>query len=652
MILACEDPPGKISLPYPGGEEISNSLRYLKRPALALVFVVFILTIIFYYLKIDAAADPPYLALTLSFLFVCVSLFTITVIAARSFIKTGNWPVVWLGSGAMVYGLTMFISSWMLAVGDNANTVATVHNSGVLFSGLLHFMGAFFTINRVHAREAGRGRIYAVLGIYGVSVCFLTFVTVTGSLELLPPFFVQGTGGTTIRQIVLAQAAILFFSAGAIFLWRYRDSGSDLKYWYSLGLFLFVIGMTGIAMQESMGTPLNWTGRGAQWLGGLYLLTAALVTIHEAKLKHISPEEEISSALTRTRARLRETEERFRIVFEHAKIGILIQDVDGIVSINPALEHILGFTQQELRGRKLTDFIHPDDLGDEGDSVTELICCAPDCREIERRLIDKKGETIWTRLIGNLVIDEEGEPPFYMVLVDDISERKSAEKLKDSLIGMVSHELKNPLMAVIGSLRMAKKEGQFPEVLHELIDIASDGAESLWGILENLLELSREQAGRLKLSPVNSSLSNLIEEVIPGIRKTLIHHLTIDVPEDLPPVIVDPARVRLVLRNLLDNAVKYSPKGGNIHVFAGREGQEIVVGVKDEGIGISESNLRNLFQPFERLGADSMAGTGLGLVICRRLVEAHKGRIWVESEPGKGSTLYFSLPAAPQETQG
>ena len=130
-------------------------------------------------------------------------------------------------------------------------------------------------------------------------------------------------------------------------------------------------------------------------------------------------------------------------------------------------------------------------------------------------------------------------------------------------------------------------------------------------------------------------------------KRSSSRQFAVDFPESLPPVYADEWRLERILHNLLDNAVKYSPKGGEIGVSARIEGENLVVGVSDQGIGISVRDQGRLFAPFERLEylrAAGVKGIGLGLLVCRRLVEAHGGWIWLESEPGKGSTFFFTLP--------
>jgi len=140
----------------------------------------------------------------------------------------------------------------------------------------------------------------------------------------------------------------------------------------------------------------------------------------------------------------------------------------------------------------------------------------------------------------------------------------------------------------------------------------------------------------------------LIDSAVDRIKSQLGkgHRVVIDLPADLPPAPADAVRVERILHNLLDNAVKYSPRGGDIRVFARRDREQIVVGVSDQGIGISTDDQKRIFANFERVEslASGIKGTGLGLAVCRFLVEAHQGKLWVESQPGQGATFCFTLP--------
>ncbi len=215
---------------------------------------------------------------------------------------------------------------------------------------------------------------------------------------------------------------------------------------------------------------------------------------------------------------------------------------------------------------------------------------------------------------------------------------------------MVSPEIKTPLTVIFGALATATDPRVDQEQVRELLGDAVIHAGIMANMVDNLLELSRQQSDRLILDTKAVNVGEIVQNVLKNLRaKSDIHKLVSDVPLTLAPAQADPLRVERILYNLADNAIKYSPNGGEGRVVAQQNGEFLIIGVSDQGPGISSNDQARLFQSFERLGATvkgAIQGTGLGLRVCRILVEAHGGRIWVESEKGKGSTFFFTLPAA------
>ena len=203
---------------------------------------------------------------------------------------------------------------------------------------------------------------------------------------------------------------------------------------------------------------------------------------------------------------------------------------------------------------------------------------------------------------------------------------------------------------ITGAVNTALTEGArlSPEETRQLLRDAALEAESLSHLLGNLLELSRFQADRLLLYAEEMSVKKLIQDTIVEIkRQSSAHQFIVDIPKKLPTVYADQLRLERILYNLLENAVKYSPQGGEIRVSVKSEEGYLVIRVSDQGIGISCAGQARLFEPFQRLEdsrLDGVKGAGLGLLVCRRLVEAHGGRIWVESELDRGSTFSFTMP--------
>jgi signal transduction histidine kinase len=235
-------------------------------------------------------------------------------------------------------------------------------------------------------------------------------------------------------------------------------------------------------------------------------------------------------------------------------------------------------------------------------------------------------------------------------VVVDITERKRLDQLKDEFIGLVSHELRSPLTVITGAVNTALTEAErlSPEETHQLLNDAALEAESLSHMLGNLLELSRIQADRLFLHAEATNTKKVIQGIVERIkRQSSSRQFVVDLPKKLPSVYADELRLERILYNLIENAIKYSPQGGEIRISARPEEEHLVIGVSDQGSGISPSDRSKLFEPFQRLEesrSGGIGGVGLGLLVCRRLVEAHGGQIWVESEFGKGSTFFFTIP--------
>jgi signal transduction histidine kinase len=227
---------------------------------------------------------------------------------------------------------------------------------------------------------------------------------------------------------------------------------------------------------------------------------------------------------------------------------------------------------------------------------------------------------------------------------------EEANRLKGELLSTLAHEMRTPLTSIKGyCTALLMEETSFdPKVQRGFLEIIDEECDTLESLVHDLLESSIIDAGllRLELQPV--MLPQLSRAVIDEIaRRTDRHRFVIDFPEEFPIVDADPDRVTQVLRNLLDNAVKYSPYGRLVILRGESRENEVIVSVADQGVGISPEHLNRLFEKFFRVDSGlrrHVVGSGLGLPICRTIVEAHSGQIWAESKVGQGSTFYFTLP--------
>jgi len=269
---------------------------------------------------------------------------------------------------------------------------------------------------------------------------------------------------------------------------------------------------------------------------------------------------------------------------------------------------------------------------------------------IEVEVPTKTGEEKFVHLSFSPIRDNNGNVAMMGGYGIDITERKKLEQLKDEFIGLVSHELRTPLTVISGCLSTLITEWNrlSPSEVQQLFKDALLESESLSHLIENLLELSRAQAKQLTLYSELIDVKTLVRETLAKIkRQASSHQFSTSIPDKLPSINGDSLRIERILYNLLDNAAKYSPPGSQIKVSVNAEPERLVIGVSDHGKGLSSGEQARIFGPFQRLEndrPDQARGAGLGLMVCRRLVEAHGGEIWVESKKARGSTFFFSLP--------
>ena len=233
----------------------------------------------------------------------------------------------------------------------------------------------------------------------------------------------------------------------------------------------------------------------------------------------------------------------------------------------------------------------------------------------------------------------------------DVSERVALEQLREDLTHMIVHDLRNPLGSMMSGLQLvhsALVAGDSSLPLVKLLSIAMRGGRNMFRLIDSLLDLGRMEAGEIDLKRTMVSPAALIQDAIEQVHPTVLSReqtLTAEIAPDLPPVLADADLMLRVVANLIDNAVKFSPLGGQITVRLERVGEEVRFGVTDTGPGIPPESRQRIFDRFVRLeGFEDVKGTGIGLAFCKLAVEAHEGRIWVESEVGRGATFYFALP--------
>jgi len=330
--------------------------------------------------------------------------------------------------------------------------------------------------------------------------------------------------------------------------------------------------------------------------------------------------------------------------------GIVLLSRDGmILTWNPAMERITGHPAEDVRGRRWTRVLRFEDAVDLAPQQGE----DPERsgHDVLAAFARPNGAQRWMRYARNPILDRQRRLKASVVVAHDATEEIETERLRAELLGTVSHELRTPLTPLKGflySLLQGTIEDS-PEARQDCYRRMMNQAERLERLVNDLLDVTRLDAGRWELDTKVADLSLLVEREVEQYRPLHRDRAVEVVAPGSVRALCDPFRVAQVLGNLLTNALKYTPPRTPLRVTVRREGLDAVVSVRDEGPGIPLQDQRRVFERFQRIDGPVIAragGFGLGLYIAKRLVEAMSGRLWLDSEPGAGSTFSFSLPLA------
>lgn len=348
---------------------------------------------------------------------------------------------------------------------------------------------------------------------------------------------------------------------------------------------------------------------------------------------------------------LRESEERYRTLAEALPAMIASTGPDGLAEYhNSRWTEYTGLSPEHLRGAGWLDAVHPGDRAAARERF-DAARASGAAFEADYRIRSRFGEYRWHRDHTIPVFGEDHTLGMWLSVGVDIEAQKQTEEglreaaaAKDEFLGLVSHELRTPLTIIVGNARALRRfSGLSPEERSASIADIQGEAERLQRLIENMLTLSRVESQTVVLpEPV------LLQRAIPGIVAAHAggRPVRVVISENLAPVSAEPLYVEQVLQNLLSNAIKYTPPGSEIEVRAGDAGEMVAVSVLDRGPGILPDEIDRVFEPFFRSGRTSsqVSGAGLGLSVCKRLVEAQGGRIWARQRESGGSEIGFSLP--------
>jgi two-component system phosphate regulon sensor histidine kinase PhoR len=355
----------------------------------------------------------------------------------------------------------------------------------------------------------------------------------------------------------------------------------------------------------------------------------------------------VSPAIARTRVSRQERDQAERVL---ARVGdgVFFVDRHGLIRLwNPAAEAITGLRAEAICNRRAREMIP----GWQAIVARAPVASRPgdvdDASSPETVPLDIDGRELWLSIVGVTLADGT------VYAFRDVTRERRLEELRSEFVATISHELRTPLASLHGAALTLREHGQSlsPETQRELLDMIAVQSRRLADLVEEILITGQLDSGSLRVVTEPFDPEELVWAVATPARLRVGDETTIDVslPAVLPKVAGDAERTRQVLTNLLDNAIKYSPQGGRIEIGVEADDAHARFTVRDEGLGIPLGEQKLIFDKFYRLDPDhrrGIGGSGLGLYICRELVRSMHGRIWVDSDPGKGATFTFVLPVA------
>jgi PAS domain S-box-containing protein len=386
-------------------------------------------------------------------------------------------------------------------------------------------------------------------------------------------------------------------------------------------------------------------------------LMTAVQTALRARQRQYNAREHLVE-LDEVAKQLRDSETRLKALFDNAAVGIAEVDGSGSFALaNDSLCRLLGENRPALLGMKMSDVVHAQDREDLALSMHRLFTGQVADFITEKRFLRRDGETIWVKLTLALarVTGERGAHG--VAVIEDITEQKHAEedlreadKRKDEFLATLAHELRNPLAPIRNSLHIFRMKGIHDPAVERVTGMMERQVAHMVRMVDDLLEVSRVSRGKIELRKeaveLASVLRNAIDTSLPLVEKGR-HRLHVEMPDEPVMLDADPVRLAQVFANLLNNAAKYTPEGGDIRLSVKLDNGEACIRVKDNGEGIPRPMLQRVFNMFTQVntGARAQGGLGIGLTLAKTLVFLHGGSIEAASDgPGSGCEFTVRLP--------
>jgi two-component system sensor histidine kinase VicK len=415
----------------------------------------------------------------------------------------------------------------------------------------------------------------------------------------------------------------------------------DIFVWLAVAITVLSVG---VFNAESW--MIRWTSLAALWLAGYWTLRSIRAQ-READLRLLQ--------LEKGNAEIKFQRDRHIAFFELTHDGIIVLDKNNqILRINDAITDITGYSYNEAVGHQCSKVFRCEKYKEMGLAfgLAYLSIANPTHYE-EITAITKDGRPIDIGVRCTKAKHFSGHRGDSLILIRDLSKIHAAEVMEHDFVSMTSHQLFTPLSIIRGhiALMIEGSLGKITEKQKNFLDQSMHATKKMVSLVSELLSISRleERKITLNFAPTNivDVIDSTISELEPLAARNSIHLISKISRKSIPLVVIDGEKISQVMQNIIDNAIKYTPKKGTVQIDITVETDNLVISVSDNGIGIPKDDLPKLFQRFFRssntLSLDSK-GTGLGLYIAKVIVERHQGKIWAESTENKGSTFYIALP--------
>ena len=389
---------------------------------------------------------------------------------------------------------------------------------------------------------------------------------------------------------------------------------------------------------------------------GIVLLIGRIATarVHRDAQRLVAAADAAAAHSAHCELTARKTEERFQMTARATNDVLWDWDIrTGNLWWSEGVRTVFGYAHPPSSADEWKHLIHPDDREWVGHSLRGFLESRDEKWSGEYRFRRGDGTFAWVLDRGIVVRDGNGTAVRMLGSMIDLTDRKEAERMKTDFVSFVSHQLRTPLAGMNWMLELAGDTHGLPPNTREYIQEARQSAGRLVAVVNDLLDIARLESGRTMMAREPLQLDEMTRSVLREMQ-TLIqekrHAVAIDA-DRAPPAVGDPQMIRQVIANLLSNAVKYTPDGGHIDVRLRRQDHQVQWLVSDNGMGIPRGAQPRLFEKFFRADnavARDAEGTGLGLHLVRLVIEHAGGRVWCESEEGRGATFAFTLPVAQQ----